>query len=202
MAVALVEGLELVEAADQQREWPIVLAGALDLLRQPLVQVAMVVETGETVGDGVELGAGESRRGGLEHRREGLRHVAAQALHLGAAHPGRRDVGLDDRDDRAVLVAHGRKPGHPDAPLIDVEHVDVRRDTGEALEQLVVGEDLAAQRRVFLGRLLGIDDDGALGIVVDDHRGEEPHLGVIVTDGAQRGRDMQVLGAALVEKYS
>ena len=70
----------------------------------------MVVETGETVGDGVELGAAEARRGRLEHGGEGLGHVAAQALHLGAAHSGRRGVGLDDGDDLIAGVAQAARP--------------------------------------------------------------------------------------------
>ena len=150
VAVALVERLELVEAAEQQRERPVVFAGAPDLLRQTLMQVAVVVEARETVGDRVELGATEPCRGGLEHGSESLRHVAAQAFHLGAADAGRRHVGLDDRDDFTLRVAHGREAAHPDAPLVDVEHVDVGRAAGEGLEQLVVGEDLAAQRRMLL----------------------------------------------------
>ena len=67
---------------------------ALDLLREALVQVAVVVEAGEAVGDRVERLATEALRGRLQQRREGLRDVAAQSLHLGrrpaAGRPRRR----------------------------------------------------------------------------------------------------------------
>ena len=79
------------------------LLAALDLLAQALVEVAVVVQAGEAVGDGLELGAPGLHRRVVEHRGEGLRHVAPQALDLGDA-LRRGDVGGDDGDDGAVGV--------------------------------------------------------------------------------------------------
>ena len=50
--------------------------GALELLLEALVQVAVVVEAGEAVGDGLDLGPAEADGGRLQHRRQGVRAVA------------------------------------------------------------------------------------------------------------------------------
>ena len=102
--VQVVEGAEVVEVAEEQGEARPLLLAALDLLAQALVEVAVVVEAGEAVGDGLELGAARLHGGVVEHGGERLGDVAAQALDLGDALGG-RDVGGDHGDDVAVRVA-------------------------------------------------------------------------------------------------
>ena len=56
VAVLVVEALEVVDVAEEQREGLLLLAGALDLLAQAFFEVAPIVESGEPVGDGIDAG--------------------------------------------------------------------------------------------------------------------------------------------------
>ena len=53
--MTLVEGLELVETADEKRQRSLIVAGVFQLVGEALVQIAVVVEAREAVGDGIEL---------------------------------------------------------------------------------------------------------------------------------------------------
>ena len=106
VSVEVVEGAEVVKVAEEEGEARPLLLAAFDLLAETLVEVAVVVEAGEAVGDRLELGAAGLDRCVVEHRGEGLGHVAAQTLDFGDA-LRRGDVRRDDGDDGAVRV-HAR----------------------------------------------------------------------------------------------
>ncbi len=142
--MAVVERLEPVEVAEEQRQCAALFVRAFDLLAETLVQVAVVVEAGETVGDRVQLGARQPASGGLEHRGKGLRDVAAQTLHLVRRRLRRGHVDGDDEAHIAVEVTHRDEAADPYTPLVDREHVRIRINAGERFGQLLVGDDLAA----------------------------------------------------------
>ena len=108
VTVAVVVLLEVVEVAEQDRERLLVLPRAGELLAQALVQVAVVVEAGERVGDRVDLGPAEAHRGGLQHRGERLARVGAEGLAGRALE--RRQVG-DHGGDHVALERRGSGRG-------------------------------------------------------------------------------------------
>ena len=74
----VVELLELVAVDEQQADHVVVAPGAVELLLEALVQVAVVVEAGEAVGDRLHLGPAEADGRRPEDGREGVRLVALQ----------------------------------------------------------------------------------------------------------------------------
>jgi hypothetical protein len=106
LAAPLGVGAEVVEIKEQQGELRSSLDAALYLLAQSFVEVAVVVQAGEAVGDRLDLRASGLRGGSLQHRRERLRHLAVRAFSMGHALGG-RDV-RDETDHAAVGVEQGR----------------------------------------------------------------------------------------------
>jgi hypothetical protein len=68
--MVVVVGLEMVAVAEEQRELAVVAAATFELLFQSFVQVAVVVESGQAVGDRFDPGPAEADGGGLQRGRQ------------------------------------------------------------------------------------------------------------------------------------
>ena len=162
----VVEDLELVEVDEQQRELAVLAARALDLLLEPLVQVAVVVEAREAVGDRLELGAAPADRGRLQHRRQVL-GAGRDGAAAGRADSTAGTSTVTAADDGAVGVAHRGDARHPDAELVGVEDVGVQALAGEHGGELVVRAATASpQWETLVRRLARVEHGDAL---VADH---------------------------------
>ena len=170
--------LKLVEVAEEQRERRLLLAGAIDLLGEPLVQVAVVVKTGEPVGDGLDLSAVPASGGGLQHGGQRLPAPAAQAAQTSRRE--RRQVGSDDRDGFAVAIAHPPSVD-PHAELVGEQGVHVDALAGQHAVQVVVGEDLLAQMGLLPRLLLLAVTDDDVAIADPGVSGDEAHRRMCVT---------------------
>ena len=131
VAVGVVVALEVVEVAEEHAERPLQLARAVQLLAQALVQVAVVVEAGERVGDGVDLGAAEADGRRLQHRRRrsGARRRAAPRSRA------RESAGRSAATAATMLpggVADRRQARDPHAELVGEHGVDLRALAGRA----------------------------------------------------------------------
>ena len=142
MAERVVERLELVEIDEQDRQAATLVASPGELLVEPFVQVAVVVQAGQAVGDGLELGTAVPQGSRLQHRRQALREVAAQLLP--AVGLDRRLVDRQRADDRSAGIADGDAAAEPDAVAVGAEHVGLEAGAGQHGGQLVVVEPAVA----------------------------------------------------------
>ena len=201
MAVDVVQELEVVEVEDDQRHRPAVAFGALDLVLQPLVEDAVVVQACEPVGLGLVQEPDPVLRV-LERERRHLGELADEHELVGGelhalAQPVRVERAdravVDDqrhRDDRLGLVL-GR-PGHDGDAGVALRGGDVRRlavldhPAGQALPQ--------SQRRGhdLVGPLVaGVDGHDLAGDLVDavDRERVDGHEPVeLETRSARRAR--------------
>ena len=154
MAVAIVELLELVDVDAQERQSLVVFASVRQLLIEPLVQIAMAVQPGQVVRDGILPGLTESFGGALQQRSEGLLDIAAQCFQSSqwsfSGH-GR----ADQTDPLAVCVVDRRDGIDPNAVTVDVEDHAVERPTGQGLGEPQSTNDLLPARRPASGASSG-----------------------------------------------
>ncbi len=103
MTVGVVELFEMVEIRHDHRQGPVVALGAVDLLLQAFLEMAVVVETGETVGIGQPAGVLEVVDAADPQVEQG--HVDRLGHEVGGAtaHRVHRDLGAAvarDHEDR------------------------------------------------------------------------------------------------------
>ncbi len=141
------------------------------------------------------------RAAALEHRGEGCAHVAAQASHLGAADAGRRA-----RRPRRRRRSRRWRRGRAARPLTQTPHSSTYSTlTSGAPPAKVSSSSSSAKTSLPRGEcssagLLGVDDDGALAVVVDHDRGEEPRRGLASRTARRPVCDLAVLGRPLVAR--
>ena len=160
------------------------------------MEVAVVVQAGQRVGDGLDLRAPGLCGGRIQHGGEGLRHRTLHAFSRRDALGG-GDLGGEYGDDGPFGVDERRRAADPHAPLVGEEHIDLERLSGEDLQQLVIGDDAVTDVRSSLPDISGVADDRRLPAQAYV-AGDEAGRWVLRAHLAQRVGDPLVRGQALV----
>ena len=198
----VVEGLERIEVAEQQRQRRVELFAAAQFLAQTLVEVAVVVKACQPVGDGVDLGAVGVRHRRLQDRGQRLLAGRLRAALLGAREG--RQAGGHDCHHVAAAVANGRDARDPHAELVGKQGVDPWPLSGKHLGQHLkhfVGGDVGAERRVLRGVFLGVHDQREAPL--EPGLGGESHRRRVgVAHLAQERGDLGVVAAGFVSRLT